>query len=54
MKVVVEKSAYGSDTGCGWNMSISATGQTDDGRTVNLLGRTTPCRMGDNNPVARE
>lgn len=54
MKVVVEKSCHGSDTGCGWNMSISVTGQTDDGRTLNLLGRTTACRMGDNNPVARE
>ena len=54
MKVVVEKSTHGSPTGCGWEMAISVSGQTDDGRTLNLLGRIAPCLMGDGNPVARE
>lgn len=54
MKIVVSKSCHGSDTGCGWNMATSVTGETDDGRTINLLGRTSPLRIGDNNPVSRE
>jgi hypothetical protein len=53
MRIVVTKSCHGSDTGCGWNMSVAATGLMDNGKSKIVLPQTNPVRMGDNNPVSR-
>jgi len=54
MKVVVTKSCSGSETGCGWRMSIAVTGRQDNDGIKPLLDRTNNLQIGDDDPVSRE
>lgn len=54
MKIVVSKSPYGSPSGCGWHMTVSASGTLSNGKTKNLLPRTSPVQIGDGEPISRE